>query len=161
MGRLGKWMGKHGVNPDLWSFHRGPVARAMVAGILPATSPLLGLHHILAVVLAVALRANVPVAIVVQTANNPLTIPIYYTAAYHVGELILGRPSRYEGGIAKEMKKLSDAEGFRAKLRMLAGELAVVVVPMTVGCTAFGIVLSLAGYGLVYAIWPDEKKKIS
>ena len=60
------------------------VARAMVAGRLPATSPLLGLHHILAVVLAVVLRANVPTAVVVQTVNNPLTIPIYYTMAYHV-----------------------------------------------------------------------------
>ena len=158
-GQVGKWLGRHGVNPDLWSFRRGPVARAMVAGLLPATSPLLGLHHILAVVLAVFLRANVPTAIVVQAANNPFTIPIYYTAAYHLGEIILGRPIKYEGSLPEKMKRLDAADGARAKLRMLAGDLANVAVPLTVGCTVIGVVVSLAGYGLIYILWPAEEKK--
>ena len=158
-GQVGKWLGRHGVNPDLWSFRRGPVARAMVAGLLPATSPLLGLHHILAVVFAVFLRANVPTAIVVQMANNPFTIPIYYTAAYHVGEIILGRPIKYEGGLPEKMRRLDAADGARAKLRMLAGDLANVAVPLTVGCTVIGVVVSLAGYGMVYILWPAEEKK--
>jgi len=158
-GKLGKWLGKHGVNPDLWSFRRGPVARAMVAGLLPATSPLLGLHHILAVVLAVVLRANVPTAVVVQTVNNPLTIPIYYTMAYHVGEVLLGRPAKYESHIAEKIKKLDETEGIRSKLRMLAGELAMVAVPLLVGCTVIGVVVSAAGYGLIYAIWPEEPRE--
>jgi len=41
-------------------------------------------------------------------------------------------------------------------LRMLAGELAMVAVPLMVGCTVIGVVVSVAGYGLIYAIWPDE-----
>ena len=155
-GKVGKWLGKHGVNPDLWSFRRGPVARAMVAGLLPATSPFLGLHHILAVVFAVLLRANVPTVVVLQAANNPLTIPIYYTMAYHVGEVLLGRPAEYETHIAEKIKQLDETDGIRAKLRMLAGELAMVAVPLIVGCTAIGVVVSVAGYGLIYAIWPDE-----
>lgn len=158
-GKIGKWLGRHGVNPDLWSFRRGPVARAMVAGLLPATSPLLGLHHILAVVLAVFLRANVPTAVVVQMVNNPITIPIYYTIAYHVGEIVLGRPTKYEGGIAEKMRKLDQADGIRVKLRMLAGDLALVAVPLTVGCTVIGVVVSAAGYGLIYALWPVEPEE--
>jgi uncharacterized protein (DUF2062 family) len=155
-GKVGKWLGKHGVNPDLWSFRRGPVARAMVAGLLPATSPFLGLHHILALFLAVVMRANVPVAVVVQTVNNPLTIPIYYTMAYHVGEMMLGRPAKYENRIGEKIKKLDETDGIRAKLRMLAGELAMVAVPLMMGCTVIGVVVSVAGYGLVYVLWPDE-----
>jgi uncharacterized protein (DUF2062 family) len=158
-GKVGKWLGKHGVNPDLWSFRRGPVARAMVAGLLPATSPFLGLHHILAVVFAVLLRANVPTVVVLQAANNPLTIPIYYTMAYHVGEVLLGRPAKYETHIAEKIKQLDETDGVRAKLRMLAGELAMVAVPLMVGCTVIGVVVSVAGYGLIYAIWPDEPGK--
>ena len=160
-GRVGKWLGKHGVNPDLWSFHRGPVARAMVAGFLPATSPFLGLHHVLALFLAVVMRANVPVAVVVQTVNNPLTIPVYYTMAYHVGEVTLVRPANYENHIAEKIKKLDETDGIRAKLRMLAGELAMVAVPLMVGCTVIGVVVSVAGYGLIYAIWPEEPGKKS
>jgi len=155
-GRIGKWLGKHGLNPDLWSFHRGPVARAVVAGLLPATSPFLGLHHFLAVFLAIVMRANLPVAVVVQTVNNPLTIPIYYTMAYHVGEVMLGRPAKYENHIREKIKKLDETDGIRAKLRMLAGELAMVVVPLMVGCTVIGVVVSISGYGLIYAIWPEE-----
>lgn len=158
-GKVGKWLGKHGVNPDLWSFHRGSVARAMVAGLLPATSPFLGLHHILAIFLAVVMRANVPVAVVVQTVNNPLTIPIYYTMAYHVGEVMLGRPAKYENRIGEKIQKLDETDGIRAKLRMLAGELAMVAVPLMLGCTVIGVVVSIAGYGLIYAIWPEEGGK--
>lgn len=153
-GKVGKWLGRHGINPDLWSFHRGPVARGFVAGILAGTSPFLGLHHILVLVLAVALRANVPTALVVQLANNPFTIPVYYAFAYRVGEKILDRPSRYEGGVEKSMILLGETPGVRPKLRLLAENLAHAAVPLTLGCTVIGIVGSAAAYGLIYWIWP-------
>jgi uncharacterized protein (DUF2062 family) len=105
------------------------------------------------------MRANVPVAVVVQTVNNPLTIPIYYTMAYHVGEVMLGRPAKYENRIGEKIQKLDETEGIRAKLRMLAGELAMVAVPLMLGCTVIGVVVSIAGYGLIYAIWPEEVGK--
>ena len=151
-GKVGKWLGRHGIN--LWSFHRGPVARGFVAGILAGTSPFLGLHHILVLVLAVALRANVPTALVVQLANNPFTIPVYYAFAYRVGEKILDRPSRYEGGVEKSMILLGETPGVRPKLRLLAENLAHAAVPLTLGCTVIGIVGSAAAYGLIYWIWP-------
>jgi len=153
-GKVGKWLGKHGVNPDLWSFHRGPVARGFVAGILAGTSPFLGLHHVLALVLAVGLRANVPTALVVQFANNPFTIPVYYAFAYRVGEKILDRPIRYEGGVEHSMKLLAETEGIRPKLRLLAENLAHAAIPLTLGCTAIGLVASAGAYGLIYWIWP-------
>ena len=42
---------------------------------------------------------------------------------------------------------------------MLAGDLGNVVVPLTVGCTVIGVVVSLAGYGLIYILWPAEEKQ--
>jgi uncharacterized membrane protein YccC len=57
------------------------------------------------------------------------------------------------------MRKLDQTVGIRAKLRVLAGEFATVVVPLTVGCTIIGVVVSAAGYGLIYAIWPAESKE--
>ena len=153
-GKVGKWLGKHGVNPDLWSFHRGPVARGFVAGILAGTSPFLGAHHVLALILAVGLRANVPTALVVQLANNPFTIPVYYAFAYRVGEKILDRPVRYEGGVEHAMKLLAETSGIRPKLRLLAENLAHAAIPLTLGCTAVGLVASAAAYGLIYWIWP-------
>lgn len=153
-GKVGKWLGRHGIHPDLWSFQRGPVARGFVAGILAGTSPFLGLHHILVLVLAVALRANVPTALVVQLANNPFTIPVYYAFAYRVGEKILDRPSRYEGGVERSMKLLEQTPGIRPKLRLLAENLAHAAVPLTLGCTLIGILGSGVAYTLIYWIWP-------
>jgi len=153
-GKVGKWLGKHGVNPDLWSFQRGPVARGFVAGILAGTSPFLGLHHVLALILAVGLRANVPTALVVQLANNPFTIPVYYAFAYRVGEKILDRPSRYEGGVENSMKLLEETPGVRPKLRILAGSLAHAAVPLMLGCTLIGMVVATTAYGLIYWLWP-------
>jgi hypothetical protein len=68
----------------------------------------------------------------------------------------LGRPAKYETHIAEKIKQLDQTDGIQAKLRMLAGELAMVAVPLMVGCTVIGVVVSVAGYGLIYAIWPDE-----
>ncbi|NBT90600.1 MAG: DUF2062 domain-containing protein [Verrucomicrobia bacterium] len=153
-GKVGKWLGRHGIHPDLWSFHRGPVARGFVAGILSGTSPFLGLHYALALVLAVGLRANVPTALVVQFANNPFTIPVYYAFAYRVGEKILDRPSRYEGGVEHSMKLLGETPGIRPKLRILAGSLAHAAVPLMLGCTLIGVVVAATAYGLIYWCWP-------
>ena len=69
---------------------------------------------------------------------------------------MLGRPAKYENRIGEKIQKLDETEGIRAKLRMLAGELAMVAVPLMLGCTVIGVVVSVAGYGLVYALWPDE-----
>jgi uncharacterized protein (DUF2062 family) len=79
--------------------------------------------------------------------------------AYHVGDMLLGRPAKYESHIAEKFKKLDETEGIRSKLRILAGELAMVVVPLLVGCTVIGVVVSATGYGLIYAIWPEEPGK--
>ncbi|NCZ53713.1 MAG: DUF2062 domain-containing protein, partial [Verrucomicrobia bacterium] len=81
------------------------------------------------------------------------------TMAYHVGEVMLGRPAKYENRIGVKIQKLDETEGIRAKLRMLAGELAMVAVPLMLGCTVIGVVVSIAGYGLIYAIWPEEVGK--
>jgi uncharacterized protein len=154
-GKVGKWLGRHGIHPDLWSFHRGPVARGFVAGILAGTSPFLGLHYALALILAVGMRANVPTALVVQFANNPFTIPVYYAFAYRVGEKILDRPSRYEGGVLDAMKLLEKTHGVRPKLRILAGSLAHAAVPLLLGCTLIGVVVATASYGVIYWLWPS------
>lgn len=73
----------------LWSFRVEHVIPAIYAGSILTLMPLYGLQVIGAFLLAVLLRANLPILIGLQVVSNPLTVlPIWY-AAYQIGRIIL------------------------------------------------------------------------
>lgn len=120
-------------------------ALAFSVGVFIAFSPFLGLHTILATLLAFLFRFN-KIAIYSGTfINNPfLTLAPIVAASYAVGALLLGRPLRPPG------------EGFRlltephlltaAYWRQLGAHLCDIVVPFSVGGLALSVVCSLAAY---------------
>lgn len=72
-------------NPDLWSFQRLPVRKAIYAGAVIAFLPIYGLQLLVGLGAAILFRANLAVICALQFITNPLTAgPIYY-AAYRVG----------------------------------------------------------------------------
>lgn len=74
----------------LWSFRVQAVVPALYAGFILGFLPLWGIQLILAFLLSLILRANLPVLAALQFVTNPLTvIPIYYTA-YQIGHLFIG-----------------------------------------------------------------------
>lgn len=90
-----KWFMKpfHSVLGDTayWSTNRRNVTRALALGLFIAFIPL-PLHILLAALLAIALRVNLPVTLSAVFFTNPLTIvPLYY-AAYWTGCHLMGLP---------------------------------------------------------------------
>lgn len=78
-------------DPAYWSLNRRNLTRAVALGLFIAFIPL-PLHILLAALLAIALRVNVPVTLSAVFFTNPLTIvPLYY-AAYWTGCHLLGLP---------------------------------------------------------------------
>lgn len=76
------------LNPALWRFNRRSVPRGVALGVL--TGILFPFAHMpLAAVLALPLRANVPVAVSTTLINNPLTIGPILFAAYRLGGWVL------------------------------------------------------------------------
>lgn len=74
--------------PSLWRFNRRSVPRGVALGIV--TGILFPFAHMpLAAVLALPVRANVPVAVSTTLINNPVTIGPILFAAYRVGHWIL------------------------------------------------------------------------
>jgi len=75
-------------HPNLWHLNRRSVSRAvgigLFAGLVPGP-----LQMITAVLLAVPLRANVPVAMAMTFYTNPLTIVPLYLVAFAYGKFIL------------------------------------------------------------------------
>ncbi|USZ14466.1 DUF2062 domain-containing protein [Moraxella sp. FZLJ2107] len=78
-------------DPRLWQMNRGSLNRAVYVGVLAAFFPLPG-QMPLAIIGALLVRANVPMAVALTWITNPLTgIPVFW-AAYSLGAWLLGEP---------------------------------------------------------------------
>ena len=85
-----KWFARAAVKRSfLWSFRVRKVVPAIYAGCILALLPLYGIQLPLAVLLAFALRANLPILFSLQFITNPLTVLPCYLASYQVGRVVL------------------------------------------------------------------------
>ena len=76
------------LQPDLWYLNRYNVARGLAVGLFVAMLPVPG-QTIFAALIAVLLRANLPIAVVAVWFTNPLTVvPIFYVN-YLTGQWII------------------------------------------------------------------------
>ncbi|HEX7177811.1 MAG TPA: DUF2062 domain-containing protein [Pyrinomonadaceae bacterium] len=120
-------------------------ALAFSIGIFIAFSPFLGLHTLMATVVAFAFRFN-KVAIYTGTfVNNPfLTLVPIIVVSYAVGALLTGRPLALP---PEGMELLSDPHLFnRDYWRRLGAHAWDLVLPFSVGAMALSVVCSLAAY---------------
>ena len=83
--RFGGWL--H--HPNLWHLNRrsvpGAVAIGLFCGLIPGPLQMIG-----ALLLAIPLRKNLPVALLLTLYTNPLTIVPLYVLAYGYGQFLLG-----------------------------------------------------------------------
>lgn len=79
-----------GINrPVLWRFEKKAIARGVAIGLFFSCMTIVPFQMILAALIAMQLRANLPIAVAMTWVCNPLTIiPITYLN-YYVGNLIL------------------------------------------------------------------------
>ncbi|MEZ5275172.1 MAG: DUF2062 domain-containing protein [Opitutaceae bacterium] len=75
--------------PYLWSFRQAEVSVACYAGAVMAFLPTYGFQIPLALLAAVAFRANLPVMIAIQFITNPVTIAPLYLTTLKVGEWLI------------------------------------------------------------------------
>lgn len=74
----------------LWSFRVENAVPAIYAGCILTLMPLYGLQIIIALLLALWLRANLPIVIGLQVISNPITVfPILFSS-YQIGRIFLG-----------------------------------------------------------------------
>jgi len=136
---LRPWLG----HPNLWHLNRrsvsGAVAIGLFCGMIPGPFQMLG-----AALMAIPLRRNVPVALVVTLYTNPLTIVPIYALAYGYGRLLLG-----DTGAATEVAPLR-WDGSLGQLwhwTLSLGE------PLAIGLPALALTLALVGYFATKMAW--------
>lgn len=132
-------------------------ALAFSIGIFIAFSPFLGLHTIMATVVAFAFRFN-KVAIYTGTfINNPfLTLVPIIVVSYAIGAFFLGRPLEIPD---EGIELLKDPHLFsRDYYHRLLAQGWSIVWPFTVGATLLSVVCSISAYPLT--LWALKKRRL-
>jgi uncharacterized protein (DUF2062 family) len=135
-------------------------ALAFSVGVFIAFSPFLGLHTLMATVLAFAFRFN-KVAIYTGTfVNNPfLTLVPIILASYAVGAFLMGRPLSLPAGGLELLRDphLLTADYWRA----LFAQFRAVLLPFTVGGMVLSVVCSLAAYPVTLKLLRANQRRKS
>ena len=125
-------------DPRLWGLCRRPVTAAFGIGLAICFIPL-PVHFVIATLLAVWLRLNIPVIYATILLINPVTIvPVYYLA-YRLGAFLLDVPPT---GFAFEMS-----------WDWLQNGLGPMWKPFLVGCLVCGVVGGVLGYMGLEIAW--------
>ena len=87
-----RFLGKLLDDPNLFHLNRHSVSGAFFVGIFTAFLPILGQMPI-AALLALACRANLPIAIALVWISNPVTMPAIFYGSYELGQWLLDSPA--------------------------------------------------------------------
>jgi uncharacterized protein (DUF2062 family) len=140
---FGRWL--H--NPNLWHLNRrsvsGAVAIGLFSGLVPGP-----LQMLTALLLAVPLKKNLPVALIVTLYTNPFTIVPLYLLAYAYGQFLLpGERAAYV------MPFEFDWTNFGESMRALGAWMVSLGKPLAVGLVALACTLAALGYIAVQLAW--------
>ena len=122
----------------LWGIRRRTVVPAVAVGLFVMWMPFPG-HMLMACVVALALRVNIPVAAVTTLISNPLTMAPMYFLAYQLGAWLLDVP----------VKPLD----IEMSLDWVTHTFVSIWQPMLLGCILAGAITALAGFLLLDALW--------
>lgn len=125
-------------DPNLWGVRRRTVVPAFALGLFIAYLPIPG-HMLIALLVAMALRVNIPVAALTTLVSNPLTMGPMYFAAYETGRRLLGQAAR--------------PFQFEMSFAWLAERFVNIWQPLLLGCLLLGAILALVGYVALDVIW--------
>jgi uncharacterized protein len=149
--RAHRWIAMFGGllnHPNLWQLNRssvsGAVAIGLFAGLIPGPLQMVG-----AALLAVPLRKNLPVALIMTLYTNPFTIVPLYLLAYAYGKLLLGE--RDDGLLVQPFD--FDWSSFLDSMQGLFGWMLSLGKPLAVGLPALGLTLAVLGYIAVRLGW--------
>ena len=138
----GRWFlrlfGTRIADPRLWGLCRRGVTGAFGMGLAICFIPL-PVHFVVATLIAVVLRLNIPVIIGTVLLINPVTIvPVYYLA-YRIGTVLLDIPP--------------ESFAFQMSWDWLEHGLGPVWKPFLIGCAVSGVVAGVLGYMSLELFW--------
>jgi uncharacterized protein (DUF2062 family) len=125
-------------DPFLLHLNRRSVAGACAVGLFVAFIPIPA-QMLLAAALAILLRVNLVLSVVLVWITNPITMPAMFYFCYRLGAWIMGARVR--------------AVPFEPTLEWFWSELGVIWQPFLLGCFISGLVSAGLAYGAVQLLW--------
>src|SRR3954471_2161724 len=131
-------------HPELWHFNARSVPRGVALGLgVGVIIPFM--HVIIAVILAIPVRANVAIAGAFTLVVNPLTIPPMYYAAYRIGSWEL-RHDALGSDPAAAQQASSELGRMLFWLHHASG-------PIALGILTIALSAAIAGYLISALVW--------
>lgn len=143
-----RWLGPLLRHPRLWHVNRRGIALGLAIGVFMGL--LIPLAQIpFSAVLAVVLRANLPVAIASTLVTNPFTFAPLYYIAYRIGAALVGNddPAVTEASLERQIDGLADWLGYWIEKVKALGK------PLLVGLVIMASAGALATYMTVMLLW--------
>jgi len=135
-----------------WTFDRASVARGVAVGLFFGVLTSVA-QIVFAVLVAVAVRANLFVTALSTFVTNPLTLPIVYHYTYRIGSFLTERPRELAEDAAlpeAAAEQALDVVGWFPTLLEWASS---IVYPFVIGIFLLAVTVALSGYLLVHAVW--------
>jgi uncharacterized protein (DUF2062 family) len=125
-------------DPRLWGTQRRRVVPAFALGLFIAFMPFPG-HTLMAILMALALRINIPVAAISTWVSNPATMGPMYYLAYKLGSLLLDADEKQFG--------------FEMSFDWVSHTFVTIWQPMLLGCVLLGAAAAITGYVTLNVVW--------
>ena len=125
-------------DPDVWHLNRRSASGAIALGLFVAWIPL-PVQMLLAGILALLSRVNLPLSVLFVWVSNPLTMGPMYWFAWRLGALLLDQPRV--------------AVRFEPTFAWLTAELGNLWLPLGLGCLILGLASAAIGYAVSRLFW--------
>ncbi len=134
LGVLGDWI----YQPNLWHINRYSASMAFFIGLFVAFVPLPG-QMVIAALLAILVRCNLPLSVSLIWVTNPVTMPAVFYLAYRVGALLIEVPVQ--------------SVRFQLSWDWVSGTLVNIWQPFLLGCLICGLFFGSLGYFVISMLW--------
>ena len=126
------------------------ISMGAAAGAFTSCTPFIGLHFVIAAIIAYLLRGNLIASAVGTSFGNPLTFPFIWAATYETGQLILGGKSPELPEFGEQLYQQSFEQ------------LWPLIKPMMFGAIPIGLASGLVMYVIVYqsvTVYQTKRRK--
>ena len=133
-----RFLGNRLFDAGLWHLNRRSAAKAFMVGIFVALLPI-PFQMVIAAILAVYLRCNLPLSVALVWLTNPLTMPVVFYFTYRVGCWVL---------------HISPAgSSLEISWEWLMSKLSVIWLPLYLGSFICAVVASALSYFAINYLW--------
>ena len=137
--RLLRWLGPTINDPNLFHINRTSVSLSFFIGFFCAFLPVPG-QTVIAALLALWWRTNLPLAVALIWISNPVTIPPMFYLSYKLGTLILGEPE-------------TAAFAIELSWDWMMAQGAAIWAPLLTGSLIFGLTSGISAYLIIRQLW--------